>query len=153
MLFFVCLFFWLGCFYGVNCIAGILAAGLCQYLHNQQVYITHLLMKYTLDLAITCGVCFSNIARELITSPHPFLHLQKNYCMFFFDSLLSGLKSETAGCGTWTRARCWTHWFTTVKQYCTSASITAWWWRAPKTVPLLCGTWLHQQTSPCGGCS
>lgn len=83
MLFLFFLFFWLGCFYGVNCIAGILAAGLSQYVRNQQVYVTYLLMKYLIDLAITCGICISNIARELITSPLPFLPLQKNYCTFF----------------------------------------------------------------------
>lgn len=69
----------MGYFYGVNCIAGFLAAGLSQCVHNQQVYIIHLLMNYLIDVDITCGVCFSNIARESVTS----LALQKiHYTVF-----------------------------------------------------------------------
>lgn len=71
------LFSWVHYFYGVNCIAGFLAAGLSQCTHNQQVYLIHFLMNYLIDVDITCGVCFSNIAGESITSPCPSLALQK----------------------------------------------------------------------------
>lgn len=89
-----------GLFCGVNCFAGFLAAGLFQCMHNQQVYIIHLLMNSLMDVDITCGVCFSNIARESITFPIPLSLYRKFTVWGFFNSLLSGLKFETAGCGT-----------------------------------------------------
>ena len=77
------LFSWLGYFYGVNCIAEFLTAGLSQRMHNQQVDIIHLLMNYLVDVDITCGISFSNIARVSITSSRPPLALQKIHCTVF----------------------------------------------------------------------
>lgn len=58
-------------------------------MQNQQVYIIYLLMKYLIDLAITCAVCFSNIARELITSPHPSVSLSAENLLYSFLTLSS----------------------------------------------------------------
>lgn len=77
------LFSWVHYFYGVNCIAGVLAAGLSQCTHNQQVYLIQFLMNYLIDVDITCDVCFSNTARESITSPCPCVAVQKIDCAGF----------------------------------------------------------------------
>lgn len=92
-------FSWVHYFYVVNCIAGFLAAGVPQCTHNPQVSLIHFLMNYLIDVDITCGVRFSNITRESITSLCPSLALQEIHCAVF-NSFLSGLKSECAECGT-----------------------------------------------------
>lgn len=61
-------------------------------------------MKYLIDWAITCAVCFSNIARELITSPHPSVSLSAENLLYSFltlSSLVWNLKLQGVGreCG------------------------------------------------------
>lgn len=92
------LFSWVHYFYGVNCIAGFLAAGLSQCTHNQQVYLIHFLMNYLIDVDITCGVCFSNIAGESITSPCPSHSAENSQCrLLTLFSLVWNLNVQSVG--------------------------------------------------------